>query len=61
MTIVSVATEYTTANGEKSILILNEALLMPSLDHSLLNPNHLRQNGLELQDNIYSTDHKPQK
>ena len=56
MPIVSAATGYTSANGENYILILNEALWMPNLNHSLLNPNQLRHNGLEVQDNPYSTD-----
>ena len=37
-------------------LVLNEALLMPSLDHSLLNPNQVRHTGLEVQDNPYSME-----
>ena len=34
--------------------ILNEALWMPRLDHSLINLNKLRHNGVEVQDNPFS-------
>ena len=37
--IVQAATGYTSKSGRNYILILNEALSMPSLDHSLWNPN----------------------
>ena len=54
--IVSAATGYTSTNGENYILVLNEALWMPSLDHLLLNPNQQRHYGLEVQDNPYSIE-----
>ena len=46
--IVTAATGYTSATGDNYILILNEALWMPKLDHSLLNPNQLRHHGIEV-------------
>ena len=52
--IVSAATGYTSYTGESYILILNEALYMPKLDHTLLNPNQLRHNGVEVQDNPFA-------
>ena len=54
--IVSAAAGYTSHTGENYILILNEALSMPELDHSLINPNQLRSNGIEVQDNPYSEE-----
>ena len=54
--IVSAATGYTSTNRETYVLVLNEALWMLSLDFSLLNPNQLRHNGLEVQDNPYSME-----
>ena len=52
--IITAATGYTSAQGDNYILILNEALWMPHLDHSLINPNQLRHNGVEVQDNPYA-------
>ena len=37
--IARVATGYTNNAGQNFILILNEVLYMPDLDHTLLNPN----------------------
>ena len=37
--IVQAATGYTSKSGRNYILIMNEALSIPSLDHSLWNPN----------------------
>ena len=54
--IITAATGYTSATGDNYILILNEALYMPTLDHSLLNPNQLRHHGIEVQDNPYSSE-----
>ena len=39
--IVQAATGYTSKGGRNYILILNEALSMSSLDHSLWNPNYM--------------------
>ena len=52
--IVSAATGCTSYTGESYILILNEALYMPKLNHTLLNPNQLRHNGIEVQDNLFA-------
>ena len=54
--IVSTGTGYTSANRENYILILNKALWMLSLHHSLLNQNQLKHSGLELQDISYSME-----
>ena len=35
-------------------LLFNEALWLPHLEISLLNPNQLREFGIEVQDNSYS-------
>ena len=51
MPIVQVATGYTTACGVRYILIFNEALYMPELENSLMNPNQLRNYGINVQDN----------
>ena len=52
--IVQVATGYTASNGQRTILIINEALWLPELDNSLMNPNQLRHFGVIVQDNPYS-------
>ena len=52
--IVQIATGYTAANGQRTILIVNEALWIPELEHSLMNPNQLRHFGVTVQDNPYS-------
>ena len=54
--IVQAATGYTNASGQRSILIFNEALWMPELENSLMNPNQLRHFGIEVQDNPYHQD-----
>ena len=51
--IVQVATVYTAANGQRTILIFNEALWMPEMENLLMNPNQLRHFGVEVQDNPY--------
>ena len=51
--IVRAATGYTAANGTRFILMFNEALWMPELEDSLMNPNQLRHFGVEVQDNPY--------
>ena len=35
---------------------MNEALSMPSLDHSLWNPNQMRHHGVDVQDNPFSDE-----
>ena len=50
--IVSAATAWQSQNtGQVYILILNEALWMPNLPHSLIDPNQLRHFGTTVQDN----------
>ena len=51
--IVQVATGYTNAAGERFILIINEAIWMPYMTHSLANPNQFRDYGTKVQDNPY--------
>jgi len=48
--IVKAATAYTTSTGTTYILVLNQALYLPELDHSLLNPNQMRANGVIVHD-----------
>ena len=54
--IVQAATGYTAANGQRTILIFNEALWLPDMENSLMNPNQLRHFGIEVQDNPYHRD-----
>jgi hypothetical protein len=53
--IVTAATGYTSATGLNYILVFPEALYLPTLGHSLFNPNQLRQFGTIVQDNPYDT------
>ena len=52
--VVTAATGYTSSRGLQYILVFNEALHMPSLDHTLINPNQLRNHGIRVEDNPYS-------
>ncbi len=52
--IVQAATGYTATDGSQYILVFNEAINMPDMDHSLLNPNQLRHFGVDVEDNPYS-------
>ena len=52
--IVQAATGYTMSDGERVILVINEALWMPDMTHSLCNPNQLRHFGVQVQDNPYA-------
>ena len=54
--IVQVATGFTSSDGRRYILIFNEALWMPEMDNSLVNPNQLRHFGVEVQDNPYNEE-----
>ena len=54
--IVQVATGYTNMKGERFILIVNEALWLPSMENSLMNPNQLRDYGVDVEDNPYCGD-----
>ncbi len=57
--IVTGATTYHHPNGESYILIINEALYYGNkLDHSLINPNQLRHNGVGFWDNPYDPMHE---
>lgn len=51
--VVQAATGYTSVTGRNYIIIFNEALYMPSLDHSLINPNQLRHFQTTVKDNPY--------
>ena len=51
--IITAATGYTSSNGLNYIIVVPEALYMPSLDHSLFNPNQFRHFGSLVQDNPY--------
>ena len=53
--IVSAATGYTSTNGRNYILILNEAIYMGDMDHTLINPNQCRHHGVDIQDNPYDS------
>jgi len=55
--IISGATAYTCQNsGQTFILVIHEGLwLGPKLNHSLLNPNQLRFNGISVWDNPFDT------
>jgi hypothetical protein len=55
--IITAVTGYTSATGMNYILIFPEALYMPSLEHSLFNPNQLQQHfGTNVQDNPYTNE-----
>lgn len=57
--IVSGATTYHHPNGDAFILIINEALYYgDKLDHSLINPNQVRHNGIGFWDNPYDSSHE---
>ena len=54
--IIAAATGYTSATGLQYILVIPEALYMPSLTHSLFNPNQFRHFGTIVQDNPFCPD-----
>ena len=54
--IVTAATGYTSATGLNYILVVPEALYMPTLAHSLFNPNQLRHFGTRVQDNPFAEE-----
>lgn len=56
VSIVTAATGYTSATGMNYILVFPEALYMPSLGHSLFNPNQLRTFGTRVQDNPFGDE-----
>jgi len=53
ISIVQAVTGYTAPDGSQYILVFNEAIYMPDMDHSLLNPNQLRHCGVDVEDNPY--------
>ena len=56
VTIVHAKTRYTISNGRNFILVLNEALYMPNLPHSLVNQNQIQNFRIVIQDNPYLRD-----
>ena len=57
--IVTGATTYHHPNGKSYIIIINEALFYGNkLDHSLINPNQIRYNGVGFWDNPYDDIHE---
>ena len=54
--IVRAATGFTSRDGRNYILVMNGALWMPNLNHTLINPNQLRAHGVEVQDNPYDSE-----
>ena len=51
--IVSAATGFTSANSRNYILVFHEALYMPDMRHTLINPNQFRHFGANVKDNPY--------
>ena len=51
--IVSAATGYTLANRPNYILVFNEALYIPDMEHTLINLNQCQHFGADIQDNPY--------
>ena len=45
--------ECTAPDGSQYILVFNEAIYMPDMDHFLLNPNQLRHFAVDVEDNPY--------
>ena len=54
--VVQDSTGYNTACSKRCIFMFNEALHILDLEDSLMNPNQLRNNGIEAQDNQHSSD-----
>ena len=51
--IVSAATGFTSEKGRNYILVFHEALYMPDMRHTLINPNQCWHFGAKVQDNPY--------
>ena len=51
--IVSEATGFTSVTGQQYILVFHEALYIPELDHTLINPNQFFQIHTQVQENPY--------
>ena len=56
ITIVTAATGYTLKNGRIYILVFNEALIIPTLDHSLISPKKLQHHHTRVQDNQFCVE-----
>jgi hypothetical protein len=54
--IVTAATGHALSTGTNCMLVFPDALSMPTLDHSLFNPNQLRHYGTIVQDNPYCNE-----
>jgi len=54
--IVQDAAGYNSKHGRNYVIILNEVLIMPSLDHLLWNPNQMRHFDTEVFDNPYENE-----
>ena len=54
--IVSAATGFTLENGRSYILVFHEALYMPNMRHTLINPNQFRNFREKVQDHPYHED-----
>ena len=54
--IVSAATGFSSAYGRNYILVFHEALYMPDIRHTLINPNQCRHFWEKVQDNPYHED-----
>ena len=54
--IVSAATGYTSVNGRNYILVLNEALYIKEMQHTLVNQNQCRHFGADVQDKPYDAN-----
>ena len=51
--IVSAATGFASANGRNYLLVFHEALYMPIMRHTLINPNQYQHFRAKVQDNHY--------
>ena len=51
---VQVATGHTNMRGERFILTINEDVWLPNLENSLMNPNQLRDCGIDVNDNPHN-------
>ena len=54
--IVTAAAGFTSENGRNDILVFHEALYIPDMIHTLINPNQCQHFGEKLQDNCYHED-----
>ena len=54
--IIKAVTGYTSSDGRNYRVVLNEALWILSMVHSLSNPNQLRAHGINMQNNPYDRE-----